>query len=100
MLIEYEGIDILLEQLLYKSDNIGEKIIFDDNGREVAKYKQQIVNGRGKEVLDKNIIIYLAKENVQHTYVSGIQLKTNCKEKIEKSWKVKSRDNKKQKLTS
>lgn len=45
----------------------------------------------------------MAKENVQQTEVSRVQLKTNGKKEIEKLWKMKSdekRDNKKEKLTT
>jgi len=102
MLIEYEGICIFLGRLLDEPDNIEERIIFNDNWREVVEYKQQFVNDRGEEELDIIFIIYMVKENVQQTDVKRVQLRTNGKEEIEKLWKMKSvkkRDNKEEKLT-
>ena len=102
MFIEYEEIDILLKKLFDKSEDIEGRIIFDDNEREAVEYKQQIVNGRGKKYLDKIFIIYMDKENVQQTDVSGVQLKTNGKKEFERLWKMKldeKRDTKKEKLT-
>ena len=102
MLIGYEGICIFLEKLLDEPNDIEENIIFNNSGREVVQCKQQFVNGRGEEGLDRNFIISMVRENVQHTYVSGVQLRTNCKEEVEKVRKmmsVKKRDNKKEKLT-
>lgn len=103
MFIEYGKIDILLEKLLDKSEDIEGRIIFDDNEREAVEYKQQIVNGKGKEDFDNFFIICMEKENVQQTDVSGVQLKTNGKKEFEKLWKMKldeNKDNKKEKLTT
>ena len=102
MLIEYEGVCIFLGRLLDEPDNIGERVIFNDNGREAVEYKQEFLNDRGEEELDINFIIYMVKENVQQGNVSGVQLRKNCKEEVEKVRKMKSvkkRDNKKEKLT-
>lgn len=44
----------------------------------------------------------MVKRNVQQEDVSGVQLRTNFKEKVGKLWKMKSdgkRDNKEEKLT-
>ena len=62
-----------------------------------------LFRSRGKEDLDKHFIIYMEKENVQQTDVSGVQLKTNGKKEFEKLWKMKldeKRDSKKEKLTT
>jgi len=102
MLIGDEGRFKLLENLLDEPDKIKGKIIFNDNEREAVEYKQQFVNDRGEEELDRNFIISMVRENVWQTDVSGVHLRTNCKQEFEKVWKMKSvkkRDNKEEKLT-
>lgn len=64
MLIEYEGIFIFVRRLLDELDNIEERIIFNDSEREAIEYKQEFVNDRSEEELDRNFIIYMVRENV------------------------------------
>jgi len=90
MLIGDEGRFKLQEKLLYEPNKIKRKIIFNDNEREAIEYKQQFVNHRGEEGLDRNFIISMVRENVQQTDVSGVQLRKNCKEEVEKVWNMKS----------